>query len=90
MKEIDEKVLFVSVIPSESSFKEFDREGVLAEEVLNISSWFALSFKLNKLELMVQFTNPLQISARDDREWLQIVFLDHQKFTNQDGQMRLA
>jgi hypothetical protein len=38
----------------------------------------------------VYFTNPLQISSRDDKDWLQIVFLDNQKFTSQDGRMRLA
>jgi hypothetical protein len=51
LKEIDPSILYISVIPSETSFNELEMEGKLAEEVLNISTWFIQSFRLDKLEL---------------------------------------
>lgn len=58
--------------------------------MLNITQWNCTSFLLDTLELRVQFTNPLEISTQADREWLQIVVLDVEKFTDKAGNMRLA
>jgi hypothetical protein len=64
LKSIDPEVLFVSVIPSENTQKVLEAEGRLAEEVLNISTWFPSSFVLDKLDIMIEFHNPLEISSR--------------------------
>jgi hypothetical protein len=81
--------MFISVIPSENTQKVLEAEGRLAEEVLNISKWFASSFVLDKLDIMIEFHNPLEISSHQDRDWLQVVFVKNEFFTDKAGRMRL-
>ena len=81
--------MFISVIPSEGSQREFEANGKRAEEVLNISRWSVSSFVLDQLDIMIKFHNPLELSSRNDRDWLQIVFLKNDLFTDMDETMRL-
>lgn len=76
-------------MPSEERMEKLLAQGKNASEILRIKSWKCINFFRDKLDLMVEYENPLQISIAEVKDWILIQFIDSLMFTNSKETMRL-